>query len=52
MDAGASGVRIVSAVSARSVEDTKLGEAPPLPLFFSVRKAITKSCQVLLEKLE
>lgn len=32
MDAGAGGVRIVSAVSARSVEDTKLNEAPPLPL--------------------
>ncbi len=52
MDAGASRVRIVSAVSVRSVEDTKLGEAPPPPLFFSGRKAIDESCHVPLEKLE
>lgn len=52
MDAGAGGVRIVSAMSARSVEDTKLGEAPPLSLFFSGRRPIDESCHVPLEKLE
>lgn len=52
MDAGVGGIRIVSAVSVRSVEDTKLGEAPPLPLSFSGRRAIEESCHVPLEKLE